>query len=96
MTLWTNSATRGEWLALGFPRDRLGRVMACPATDDGDQYRALVADRDGVIRRWDSECVGVLGYSSEDAVGQSPDLIVPPALQARHWRGFNSAVASGH
>jgi hypothetical protein len=29
------------------------------------------------------------------AVGQTLDLVVPPALQARHWRGFHSAVASG-
>jgi PAS domain S-box-containing protein len=39
--------------------------------------------------------VGVFGYSSEEAIGQTLDLVVPPALQARHWRGFNRAVASG-
>ena len=39
--------------------------------------------------------MGVFGYSSEEAVGQTLDLVVPPALQARHWRGFNKAVASG-
>jgi PAS domain S-box-containing protein len=65
-----------------------------PKYDDG-RYQALVTDRDGVIRRWDSECVGVFGYSSEEAVGQTLDLVVPPALQGLHWRGFNRAVASG-
>ena len=69
-------------------------MTSVPPKDDG-RYQALVTDRDGVIRRWDSECVGVFGYSSEEAVGQTLDLVVPPALQARHWRGFNKAVASG-
>lgn len=58
-------------------------------------HRALVTDREGVIRRWGSACVSVFGYSSEEAVGQTLDLVVPPALQKRHWRGFNRAVSSG-
>jgi hypothetical protein len=29
------------------------------------------------------------------AIGQTLDLVVPPALQARHWRGFKRAVESG-
>ena len=69
-------------------------MTTVPPNDDDGRHRALVTDRDGVIRRWDSECVGVFGYSSEEAVGETLDLIVPPALQALHWRGFNRAVAS--
>jgi PAS domain S-box-containing protein len=70
-------------------------VTTVPPKDEDGRYQALVADRDGVIRRWGSECVGVFGYSAEEAVGQTLDLVVPPALQARHWRGFNRAVTSG-
>src|SRR5919201_2495466 len=62
--------------------------------NDGQRH-ALVADKDGVIRRWDDECIDVFGYAPEEALGQTLDLVVPPALQARHWRGFNKAVASG-
>ena len=57
--------------------------------------QALATDREGVIRRWEGACVNVFGYSPEEAVGQTLDLVVPPALQKRHWRGFNRAVASG-
>jgi PAS domain S-box-containing protein len=70
-------------------------VTTVPPKDDDGRYQALVTDRAGVIRRWDSECVGVFGYSSEEAIGHTLDLVVPPALQARHWRGFNRAVTSG-
>jgi PAS domain S-box-containing protein len=48
-----------------------------------------------VIRRWEDECVGVFGYSAEEAIGQTLDLVVPAPLQARHWRGFGRAVESG-
>jgi PAS domain S-box-containing protein len=70
-------------------------VTTVSAKDGDGPHLALVTDRDGVIRRWDSECPGVFGYSSEEAIGQTLDLILPPALQARHWRGFNKAVTSG-
>jgi PAS domain S-box-containing protein len=43
--------------------------------------QALVTDRDGVIRTWESACVSVFGYPREEAVGQTLDLIVPPSLQ---------------
>jgi PAS domain-containing protein len=49
------------------------------------RYQALVTDQDGVICRWDSACVRVFGHSSEEAIGETLDLVVPPALQARHW-----------
>jgi PAS domain S-box-containing protein len=65
-----------------------------PEGEDGKQ-QAIVADREGVIRRWDGECANVFGHSSEEALGQSLDLIVPPALQARHWRGFDRAINTG-
>jgi PAS domain S-box-containing protein len=65
-----------------------------PAGEKGDQ-RALAADRTGVIRRWNTECQTVFGYTSDEAVGHKLDLIVPPALQARHWRGFNRAMETG-
>jgi PAS domain S-box-containing protein len=70
-------------------------VTTVTQRDDSQRHQALVTDRDGVIRRWETECVDVFGYSSDEAVGQTLDLVVPPVLQARHWRGFGRAVASG-
>ena len=55
----------------------------------------LVTDREGVIVRWEDDCATVFGHSPQDALGRTLDLVVPPALQARHWRGFGRAVASG-
>ena len=63
--------------------------------DGVSQDHAILADRDGVIRGWPPELEGLLGYGVEEAVGRRVDLIVPPALRSRHWRGFSNAVESG-
>lgn len=36
-----------------------------------------------------------LGFSAEEALGQSLNLIIPEHLRASHWRGFNAAMSNG-
>jgi PAS domain S-box-containing protein len=55
----------------------------------------IYADRSGTIARWNPAACALFGYSAEDAVGQSLDLIIPEHLRAAHWRGFETAVAKG-
>jgi PAS domain S-box-containing protein len=52
-------------------------------------------DTEGVIRHWPREWEDLAGYTSAEAVGQKVDLIIPPALRARHWQGFNKAIQTG-
>ena len=55
----------------------------------------IFADRSGRIRRWNRASVALFGFSAEEALGQSLDLIVPGHLRAPHWRGFDDAMANG-
>ena len=55
----------------------------------------IYADRSGHIMRWNSACCALFGYSAEEALGQSLDLIIPEHLRAAHWKGFDAAMASG-
>ena len=55
----------------------------------------IFADRSGTIRRWNRASAALFGFSAEEALGQSLDLIVPEHLRAAHWRGFDAAMASG-
>jgi PAS domain S-box-containing protein len=57
--------------------------------------RTIRADRDGVIYHWGRQAQGVFGYTPEEAVGRRVDLIIPPVLHARHWRGFDKAIENG-
>lgn len=55
----------------------------------------VVADKEGVIRLWNARAQDIFGYTSEEAVGQTLDLIVPERQRARHWEGYNGVMASG-
>jgi PAS domain S-box-containing protein len=55
----------------------------------------IFADQDGVIRIWNPGAESIFGYTSDEAVGQSLDLIIPEHLRKAHWDGFNRAVSRG-
>ncbi|MCK9247528.1 MAG: PAS domain S-box protein [Solirubrobacteraceae bacterium] len=55
----------------------------------------IYADREGRIRRWSRGCVALFGFTAEEALGQSLDLIVPERLRDAHWRGFHAAIERG-
>ncbi|HEY3211101.1 MAG TPA: PAS domain S-box protein [Actinomycetota bacterium] len=55
----------------------------------------ILADRDGIIRLWNGGAEAVFGYTAEEALGQSLDLIVPERFRERHWNGFRKAMATG-
>lgn len=57
---------------------------------------ALVfCDLEGTIRFWNAGAEQVFGWSAEEAVGQSLDLIIPERMRKAHWDGFDQAIARG-
>lgn len=61
-----------------------------------DVSDALVyADGAGAIVRWNKASTALFGYSAEEALGQSLDLIIPEHLRAPHWKGFDAALQNG-
>ncbi len=59
------------------------------------QDAVVFADRDGVIRLWNSGAEAMFGYRAEEAVGHTLDLIIPERLRARHWEGYRKVMTSG-
>ena len=55
----------------------------------------IFADTQGVIRFWNAASETLFGFSADEAVGQSLDIIIPEKLREPHWRGFYAAVESG-
>jgi PAS domain S-box-containing protein len=62
---------------------------------EGTQDAIIFADREGVIQLWNAGAETMFGYQSEEAVGQSLDLIIPEQLKARHWEGYHKVMATG-
>ena len=55
----------------------------------------VICDRDGVIRFWNAAAERLFGFAPTEALGSSLDLIIPARLRARHWAGFEKALATG-
>ena len=55
----------------------------------------IYSDKEGHIRVWNAAAEKMFGFSVEQALGQSLDLIIPERLRRMHWRGFDAAIAAG-
>lgn len=53
------------------------------------------ADREGRITVWNPAAAALFGFTAEEALGQSLDLIIPEHLRAAHWQGYHRAMAAG-
>lgn len=57
---------------------------------------AIVAtDREGAVVFWGPGAARIFGFSAEETVGTSMDMIIPEALRERHWRGYREAMETG-
>lgn len=74
-------------------------------TPDPDEFaRRLVADTpdavvfadaEGLIRIWNRGAVRMFGFSEDEALGRSLDLIIPAGLRERHWDGYRATMQTG-
>ena len=55
----------------------------------------IYADTEGKIRFWNAASEQMFGFTAQEAIGQSLDIIIPEYLREPHWRGFYAAVESG-
>jgi PAS domain S-box-containing protein len=62
---------------------------------DEAQDAIIYADREGNMQVWNAGAEAVFGYSRDEALGQSLDLIIPERLRQRHWDGYHKVMATG-
>lgn len=55
----------------------------------------LYVDSKGLIQHWNAGATRIFGYSADEAIGQSLDLIIPEKLRGRHWDGYFRVMESG-
>lgn len=55
----------------------------------------IFADRDGIIRLWNRAAEGIFGYTEEEVIGQSLNLIIPERQRKPHWKGYGKAMLNG-
>ena len=79
-----------EELDLGLGGSALGQLVH----DLADAV--VIADSDGTIVFWNAAATTLFGWSDDDAVGRSLDLIIPERLRHRHWDGYQRVMETGH
>lgn len=52
----------------------------------------LVCDGDGIIRYWNPGTERIFGYTKDEAIGRSLDIIIPERLRGRHWAGYRDVM----
>jgi PAS domain S-box-containing protein len=55
----------------------------------------VVCDAAGAIIVWNDAAVRMFGFTRDDALGNSLDLIIPERQRQRHWDGYNKSMATG-
>ncbi len=54
----------------------------------------MVCDAAGFIVLWNKASERIFGFTEEDALGKSLDIIIPQRQQARHWEGYHKTMAT--
>ncbi len=70
--------------------DELGRRLVAEMPD-----ALVVSDREGLIRVWNAAAERIFGFSSQEALGASLDIIMPENLRRRHWSGYQETMRTG-
>jgi len=71
-------------------KDRL-----CRGIVDGIGDAVIFSDHEGTIRFWNGGAEKIFGYSEQEAVGKSLDLIIPEKQREAHWKGYGRAMREG-
>ncbi|TWA77744.1 transcriptional regulator [Azospirillum brasilense] len=53
------------------------------------------SDRAGIIRFWNAGAERVFGFTADEALGQSLDIIIPDRQRQRHWDGYDQVMKTG-
>jgi PAS domain S-box-containing protein len=56
----------------------------------------VISDARGAITLWNPAAERMFGFTQEEALGNSLDLIIPERLRGRHWSGYEKTMATGN
>ncbi len=55
----------------------------------------IAADARGKILLWNNAAGRIFGFTKEEAIGQSLNLIIPERFRERHWTGYQQVMQTG-
>jgi PAS domain S-box-containing protein len=70
-----------------------GRLYEAIVRDAPDAI--VYADDAGVIRLWNRAAERIFGFTADEVVGKTLDVIIPERLRGRHWEGYRRVMETG-
>ena len=55
----------------------------------------VISDAEGNIVFWNSAAERIFGYTANEALGKSLDIITPERFRERHWDGYKKSMETG-
>lgn len=55
----------------------------------------IISDPKGAIIYWNAAATRIFGFSTEEAMGESLDIIIPENQRKPHWDGYDVTMHSG-
>lgn len=55
----------------------------------------VISDAKGAITLWNPAAERMFGFTKDDALGRSLDLIIPERQRQRHWDGYQKTMDTG-
>jgi PAS domain S-box-containing protein len=55
----------------------------------------IFADLKGLVCYWNRGAEEIFGFTAQEAVGQSLDIIIPERMRQPHWDGYYKAIELG-
>ena len=55
----------------------------------------VISDEKGIINYWNPSAERIFGFSKQEALGSSLDLIIPERLRQRHNEGYDHSMQTG-
>jgi PAS domain S-box-containing protein len=73
-----------------FDPDRFAATLVAGMPD-----AIIYADDLGLIRVWNAGAERMFGFTADEAMGRSLDIIIPGNLRERHWSGYRGTMNTG-
>ena len=67
----------------------------CEKIVEQSSIAIIVGDREGIMRLWNAGAETIFGWSAEEALGKSMDMIIPEKHRPSHWEGYDKVMGSG-
>ncbi len=62
---------------------------------DDSRVAVIYGDAAGIMRLWNKGAEEIFGWTAEEALGRSMDLIIPEKHRATHWEGYYRVMKTG-